>query len=254
MPPQLAVVIPAYNEAGRIGPYLAEVRDYLDAAYPGGYEVIVADDGSTDGTADLVLRAAAGWRQLHLVRLDANAGKGAAVRAGVAAATAARVLFADADGATPIAEEWKLSLALEKGADVAVGSRYLPGPGVTRTRQPRRAVVGAVFRLAARALVGVRVGDTQCGFKMFTAAAADALFGTGRETGYLFDLELLALAERFGLPVAEVAITWSEKPGSKVRFVRDGLRMFSGLWRLRRQVRLAPAVMPTALPSTRRAA
>ncbi|HEX4612754.1 MAG TPA: dolichyl-phosphate beta-glucosyltransferase [Urbifossiella sp.] len=251
--PHLAIVIPAYNEAGRIGPYLAEIRGHLDAAYPGGYEVIVADDGSTDGTADLVRRAAAGWRPLRLVRLGTNAGKGAAVRAGVAAATAGRVLFADADGATPIAEEWKLSLALARGAAVAVGSRYLPGPGVTRTRQPRRAVVGTGFRLAARGLVGVRVTDTQCGFKMFTADAARALFGAGRETGYLFDLELLALAERFGLPVAEVAINWAEKPGSKVRFVRDGLRMFTGLWRLRRQLRTAPAA-PAELPGAARRA
>lgn len=253
MPPQLAVVIPAYNEAERIGPYLAEVRAYLDAEYPGGYEVIVADDGSTDDTAGLVGGVAAGWRQLRLVRLPANAGKGAAVRAGVAAADARRVLFADADGATPIAEEWKLAAALAKGAAVAAGSRYVPGPGVTRTRNPRRAVAGAVFRLAARTLVGVRVRDTQCGFKMFTADAARALFGAARETGYLFDVELLALADRFGLPVAEVAVNWGEKPGSKVRFVRDSARMFAGLWRLRRQLRAVPAA-PALAPADRRAA
>jgi dolichyl-phosphate beta-glucosyltransferase len=253
MSPQLAVVIPAYNEAGRIGPYLAEVRGHLDAAYPGGYEVIVVDDGSADATAELVLGAAAGWPQLRLFRLDANAGKGAAVRAGVGDATARRVLFADADGATPIAEEWRLSAALARGAAVAAGSRYAPGPGVTRTRLPRRALVGAAFRLAARTLVGVRVVDTQCGFKMFTADAARTLFGAGRETGYLFDLELLALAERFGLPVAEVPISWSEKPGSKVRFVRDGLRMFTGLWRLRRQLRTV-TVVPAVAPADRRAA
>lgn len=250
--PHLAVVIPAYNEAERIGPYLAEVRGHLDAVYPGGYEVIVADDGSTDATADLVHAAAAGWPQLRLVGLGRNSGKGAAVRAGVAAATADRVLFADADGATPIAEERRLTRALAGGAAVAVGSRYVPGPGVTRTRNPRRAVAGAVFRLAARTLVGVRVRDTQCGFKMFTAAAARALFGAGRETGYLFDVELVALADRFGLPVAEVAINWGEKPGSKVRLVRDSVRMFAGLARLRRQVRAVP--LPAAAEPVRRAA
>ncbi|MFO0797698.1 MAG: glycosyltransferase [Gemmataceae bacterium] len=249
MTPQLSVVVPAFNETARVGPYLAEVRAHLDAAYPANYEVLVVDDGSTDGTPDLIRATAAGWRELRLVQLPANAGKGAAVRAGVRAAAGRRVLFADADGATPIAEEWKLARAVAKGAAVAVGSRYVDGPGVTRTRNPRRAVMGSVFRLAARALVGVGVRDTQCGFKMFTAGAAAALFGSGRETGYLFDIELLALADRFGLPVAEVAVNWAEQPGSKVRVVRDSVRMFAGLWRVRRHLQTVPA-----LPATRRAA
>lgn len=250
MSPQLAVVIPAYNEAARIGPYLADIRDHL-AGYSGGAEVLVVDDGSQDDTADLVRAVARGWPELRLIRLGANSGKGAAVRAGVLASAARRVLFADADGATPISEEWRLTAALAKGAAVAVGSRYLPGPGVTRERNLKRAAAGGVFRFAARTLVGVGVRDTQCGFKMFTADAARLLFGTGRETGYLFDVELLALAERFGLPVAEVAINWSEKPGSKVRFVRDSARMFAGLWRLRRQLRTVPV---PALPAADRKA
>lgn len=240
-PPELAVVIPAFNEAARIGPYLAAVRAHLAAAYSGGHEVIIVDDGSRDATTDVVMAAARGWPELRLLRLGANGGKGAAVRAGVLVATARRVLFADADGATPIEEEARLGAALAAGAAVAAGSRYVPGPGVTRDRAAGRAVMGGVFRVAARALVGVGVRDTQCGFKMFTAAAARRLFTTGRETGYLFDLELLALAERFGLRVSEVAVNWSEQPGSKVRPVRDGARMFAGLWRLRRQLRVVPA-------------
>lgn len=248
MPPALSVVIPAYNEAARVGPYLDAVRNHLDAAYPADYEVVVVDDGSADDTAGLVRRAAARWPQLRLVGHPANRGKGAAVRTGVFAAAGRRVLFADADGATPITEEWRLSAAVANGAAVAIGSRYTPGPGVSRSRNVRRAAAGSAFRFAARSLVGVGVADTQCGFKMFTADAARALFTAGGETGYLFDVELLALAERFGYGVSEVAINWSEQPGSKVRIVRDSLRMFAGLWRLRRQMRTvtAPAVATAA--------
>jgi dolichyl-phosphate beta-glucosyltransferase len=117
---------------------------------------------------------------------------------------------------------------------------------VTRERNLRRAVAGTVFRWAARLLVGVGVKDTQCGFKMFEAVAGRALFSAGVEAGYLFDIEVLALAERSGLAVAEVAVNWAERPGSKVRFVRDSLRMFGGLWRLRRQLRAVPAVVIAA--------
>ncbi|MBX9583829.1 MAG: hypothetical protein K2X87_26305, partial [Gemmataceae bacterium] len=131
-------------------------------------------------------------------------------------------------------------------------SRAAPGPGVTRERNARRAAAGWVFRRAVRGLVGVGVRDTQCGFKMFEAAAGRALFAAGSEAGYLFDVELLALAERSGLAVAEVAVNWAERPGSKVRFFRDSLRMFAGLWGLRRRLRGMPAVVVE--PPARKAA
>jgi dolichyl-phosphate beta-glucosyltransferase len=254
MPPTLSLVIPAFNEADRLGPYLLEVRGHLDAAYPADYQVIVVDDGSRDDTARLVTRAAVGWGELGLLRHPGNRGKGAAVRTGVLASAGRRVLFADADGATPIAEEWKLAAALDRGAAVAAGSRYVAGPGVRRDRNPRRALAGGVFAWAARTAVGVGVRDTQCGFKMFDGDTGRHLFGLGRETGYLFDVELLALAGRFGYPVAEVAVNWSERPGSKVRLVRDSLRMLGDLWRLRGRLRRNP--LPALVPASadRRAA
>jgi dolichyl-phosphate beta-glucosyltransferase len=249
MPPALSVVIPAFNEADRIGRYLAAVRDHLAAHYPRDAEVLVVDDGSRDGTAALVGRAAAGWPELRLLRHPANRGKGAAVRTGVLASGGRRVLFADADGATPIGEEARLSRAIARGADVAAGSRALPGPGVTRDRNGRRAVLGGAFAWAARRLVGVPVRDTQCGFKMFAGDVGRALFAAGRETGYLFDIELLALAARSGFRVTEVPVSWAEQPGSKVRLVRDSLRMFGGLWRLRADLRGRAVVRPVpALP------
>jgi len=239
--PQLSVVIPAFNEAARIGPYLAAIRDYLDSTYPHETEVLVVDDGSRDGTANLVERIADGWPALRLIRHELNRGKGAAIRTGVLAACGRRILFADADGATPIEEERRLAIALANGAAVAAASRYLPDVGVSRERNLRRGTAGVVFRWLAKRLVGVGVQDTQCGFKMFEADAAKTLFEASSETGYLLDLEVLALAKRFGFPVAEVAVNWSEKPGSKVRIVRDSVRMFAGLWRLRRRVRTVPA-------------
>lgn len=242
MTPVLSVVIPAYNEAARLGPYLVAIRGYLDAAYPRVYEVIVVDDGSKDGTAALVERAGAEWPGLRLIRLPHNRGKGAAVRTGVLAAKGRRILFADADGATPIEEERRLSRAIAGGASVAAASRYAPGPGVSRERNRRREAASTIFRTAARVLVGVGVKDTQCGFKMFEARAGRTLFEHSLETGYLFDIEVLALAKHFGYEVAEVAVNWSEQPGSKVRLVRDSLRMFAGLWRLRRRLRTMPAV------------
>lgn len=244
MSPALSVVIPAFNEEQRLGPFLADVREYLSAAHPNAHEVIVVDDGSRDGTAQLVEEAADPWPGLRLVRHPVNRGKGAAVRTGVLATSGRRVLFADADGATPIQEEWKLQAALDRGAAVAAGSRYLPGPGVTRERHWRRAVMGGLFARTARAAVGTTVADTQCGFKMLEGIAARELFAAGRETGYLFDVELLALAARSGYPVAEVAVNWTEQPGSKVRMVRDSAKMLRDLWRLRGRLKALPAVVP----------
>jgi dolichyl-phosphate beta-glucosyltransferase len=254
MTPTLSVVIPAFNEQARIGPYLAEIRGHLAAAYPGTYEVLVVDDGSRDDTAGLVNRAAGGWRELRLLRHPANRGKGTAVRTGVLESTGQKVLFADADGATPIAEEWKLSAALDRGAVVAAGSRRIDGPGVIRERNWRRSLAGGLFAWAARSAVGVTVKDTQCGFKMVDGPIGRELFRIGRETGYLFDVELLALAARSGYPVVEVAISWSERPGSKVRLVRDSLRMLRDLWQLRGRLRATPTSVPALAADCRKAA
>lgn len=254
MPPELSLVIPAYNEVGRVGAFLADVRDHLDAAYPGRYEVLVVDDGSRDGTADLVRAETDRWPELRLLGHNVNRGKGAAVRTGMLEARGTRLLFADADGATPIAEERRLAAALDGGAAVAVGSRVVPGIGVTRDRNWRRAVGGRVFAWAARAAVGVRVRDTQCGFKMFDGEVGRYLFAAGAETGYLFDLEVLALAAWWGYPVAEVAVNWSERAGSKVRLVRDTARMFGGLPRLRKQVARGAAAAAAPAPRFGKAA
>jgi dolichyl-phosphate beta-glucosyltransferase len=229
----LSVIIPAYNEARRLPPYLASVRQYLNGRYAGGYEVIVVDDGSRDGLPDVLDRWAADWPELVAIRHPANRGKGAAVRTGMLQARGRRLLFADADGATPIDQEARLSQAVEEGADVAVGSRLIAAPDVTRRRTRIRGLAGRLFASLARWWLGISVRDTQCGFKMFRGEAGRKLFSAGCEPGYLFDLELLALADRFGYRVAEVPVNWADVPGGHLSLAGELGRMVFGLWRLR---------------------
>ncbi len=233
--PVLSLILPALNEARRLPPYLQSVRGYLEQSFRQSYEVIVVDDGSGDETAAVVQGLAAQWPQLRLLRHDKNEGKGSAVRTGVLAARGELLLFADADGAAPIEEHARLAAAIAQGADVAIGSRLLPDPAIRRTRHWYRELLGRLFALAARRLLRISARDTQCGFKMFRAPAARRLFAAIQETRYLFDLELLVLAQRFGLRVVEVPIHWQEVPGGHLHPFRELPRIVAGLWRLRRR-------------------
>ena len=241
MPPTLSLVIPAYNEAARLPRYLVAIREHLDARCGADYEVIVVDDGSTDGTANVIAQAAIDWPQLSLLAHETNRGKGAAVRSGMLAAEGQRLVFADADGATPIAEIDKLLAALDdrgadRGADVAVGSRLLDDDGVTRRRTFGRGLIGRLFARLARAWLGISVRDTQCGFKGFRREAGRRLFEQLEEAGFLFDLELLAAAERSGCRIAEVPVNWSDVPGGHLHPLRQLLKILAGLWRVRRRI------------------
>ena len=223
-----SVVIPALNEARRLPPYLDDVVAFFEGRGE-PYEVIVVDDGSTDGTPDLVEARARQAPALRLLRLPRNAGKGAAVRAGMLAARGDFRLFADADGATPIGELKRLEPALAAGADVAIGSRVLADPGVSVSAEPHRVAAGRVFNwLVAR--LGLRgVADSQCGFKAFGARAAEDLFGRLRTAGFGFDVELLLRARAAGYRIAEVPVNWVDQAGSKVGVVRHGPGM---LWQI----------------------
>jgi dolichyl-phosphate beta-glucosyltransferase len=247
MPSGFSLVIPAYNEAQRLPAVLDAARAYLDAEFADRYEVLVVDDGSRDGTAELLDGLAVGWPQLRVVTHPTNRGKGAAVRTGMLEARGQYLLFADADGATPWVEERRLRAAIEAGAEVAVGSRLLDDAA---QRRPDRRWGGRLFAWLVRRLVPLPVRDSQCGFKMFRGEVARRLFGECREDGYLFDVVVLALAARWGCRIAEVPICWRDVPGSKLRPIRDGLRMLLGLVRLRAALRrrapapIAPAVAP----------
>jgi len=232
----ISLVLPAYNEAHRLPPYLATVRAYLDSRYGQGYEVIVVDDGSSDGHAEYIECLAADWPQLRCIRHAYNQGKGAAVRTGVLAARGASILFADADGATPIGEECRLAAAIRAGADVAVGSRLVDGAGAKRSRHWVRGLAGRLFAVMARAVLRLPIRDTQCGFKMFRGDAGRHLFAMLEEARFLFDLEVLALAVRLGYRCVEVPVNWTEIPGGHLSMTRELPRIVAGLWRLRRRV------------------
>lgn len=236
--PDLSVVIPAYNEAARLPPYLRQVTACLTARGK-PYEVLVVDDGSQDETAALVEKIQAEEPAVRLIRLSQNRGKGQAVRTGMRQARGRLRLFADADGATPISELGRLEAAVGEGALVAIGSRFLASRDPRYRVQARwhRSVVGNLFNGIIQRLGLAGISDTQCGFKLFPAAVAEDLFSVSRVNGYGLDLEILFVARLRGYRIAEVPINWTDQPGSKVRIWRDGLRMFRELLAVRRHAR-----------------
>ena len=231
----LSVVLPAYNEQDRLPSYLTSIILYLSQRGD-PYEIVVVDDGSRDETAQRVRQFAADARGVRLIQLPGNGGKGAAVRAGMLAAHGTLRLMADADGATPIQEIERLEHALSEGADLAIGSRFLGSRDSRYRVQARwhRTVLGNAFNQMAQRLGLEGITDTQCGFKLFRKRVAEDLFFVARIDGYGFDLELLYVARRRNYRIAEVPINWTDQPGSKVRVVRDGLRMFRELLAVRR--------------------
>ena len=232
----ISVVIPAYNEERRLPPFLADVIDHLSRCR-GAFEIIVIDDGSRDRTSAVVSAMYRGVPALRLISLPRNHGKGYAVQTGMRNARGRLRLFCDADGAAPIAELPRLASAIRSGADVAIGSRIASpargGGGVRVHRRGARKLLARIFNFMVRRLGAVGVHDSQCGFKLFRAKAADRLFGLQTLTAYAFDAEILFLARRFGYRVREVPINWAHQPGSHIRVLRDGLIMLRDLLRIR---------------------
>jgi dolichyl-phosphate beta-glucosyltransferase len=227
-------VIPAYNEAERILPHLRECIAFLrKRGEP--FELVVVNDGSRDATAQVIHEEARKTDELGLVTYDVNRGKGHAVRVGMLAARGAWRLFTDADGSTPIAElDRVLKAAKDGGCDVAVGSRALPAPGIQRQVKAHRWFIGQVFKTVRQVLLKVNVHDSQCGFKLFSAAATEKLYPVSRVDGFAFDVELLYLASLAGYRVVEVPVNWHDVAGTRVSFWRDPLKMIADMWRVRK--------------------
>lgn len=230
--PALTVVIPTYNEARRLGPTLERITSYL-SQQPYAWEVVVSDDGSSDGTMRIVEEFQEQWPEVRSVRAERNEGKGAAVRRGVLAAHGNHVLFSDADGATPISEVEKLLPYLQSSADVAIGSRAMPDSTIL-TKQPlARQIMGKAFRLIVRRLALTQVHDTQCGFKAFRTPAARHIFAQLHTDRFAFDVEAVLLTEALGYEIKEVGVTWADQPGGTVSPLRDAWHMFRNIYDLR---------------------
>jgi len=230
---EYTVVVPAFDEESRIERTLLEMVEYFRARKTPA-EIVVVDDGSQDGTSSVVARVSHRSPEVRLIRLAQNHGKGYAVRTGMVNARGARVLLADADGATPIAELARLEALLSGGAAIAVGSRVVPpGANVNVRRRWYRHVMGRTFHFLVRWLTVRGVQDTQCGFKLFRSSVAHDLFSRMRMSGFSFDVEVLLMAQRRGYRIAEVPVNWTHQPGSKVRVVRDSLRMAADLLAIR---------------------
>ena len=230
--PQITVVFPAFNEESRLEPTLREAADYF---YRRGvtFELITVDDGSRDGTSFLVRRLAVEIPELRLIRLPANRGKGYAVRAGIINAAGSLVLFADADGSTPMSEIERLEVALADDAPIAIGSRAIQNGQVAVKAKLYRRIIGRTFHALVRRLTVKDIEDTQCGFKLFRSDVAHDLFSRMRIDGFSFDVEVLLMAQLRGLKVVEVPVNWTHKAGSRVNLVRDSLRMARDLFVIR---------------------
>lgn len=229
----LSVVIPAYNEARRLPSFLDSVLRYLEKGTNGSFEIIVVDDGSIDGTARVATAMDTGSGVIRVLRLDRNRGKGFAIRTGMLAARGKLRLFADADGATPIEELVKLVAAIDAGADIAVASRALPDDSRCVDSRLSRRIMGTCFNLLVRAVAVPGIRDTQCGFKLFRAEAAERLFRAQQIPGFGFDPEVLFLAHKQAYVTAEIPVNWQDVAGSKVNVVNDSLRMFADLFAIR---------------------
>ena len=227
--PFLSIVIPAYNEEVRIVPTIGAIASHVSELGV-RWELIVADDGSKDQTVALV--EALEMANLRVLRAPANGGKGSAVQRGMLAARGRYILFDDADNSTPIEELAKLLGKLtDEGYDIAVGSRAADGADEAHRTLLRRILSGGL-RWMVRHIFRIGVRDTQCGFKLFTRAAAQRLHTAQTIAGFSFDLEILYLAAKLGYQVAEVPVAWIDAPGSKVdtrkevqRFLRDLLKI-----------------------------
>lgn len=228
--PELSIVIPAFNEAGRLPGTLAELRTWL-GGWPHLAEIIVVDDGSTDGTAETA-RDAWGPGALDVLRHSPNRGKGYAVRRGMLAARGRLRLMTDADLSTPIEELPRLIDALRGGADVAIGSRAVEGARIEVHQPAYREVMGRVFNGLVQLLLLPGLHDTQCGFKLFSAAAAEEAFEACRLDGFSFDVEALYVARRRGRRILELPVTWRNDEATRVSLGGGGAA-FVDLLRIR---------------------
>jgi len=229
--PELSIIIPAYNEEQRLGRALGRLRDYFASRRINlaQIEILVVDDGSTDGTAGVAQEWTPVLPTLRLLSNGDNRGKGYSVRHGMLEARGRIALFTDADLSSPIEESEKLLASIEAGNDVAIGSRALDRSLISLHQSRFRELAGIVFNGFVRLFTGLPFHDTQCGFKAFVREPSRIVFEQQRIERFGFDPEILFLASRHGLRTAEVPVRWAHDAATKVHVLRDSLLMFADL-------------------------
>jgi dolichyl-phosphate beta-glucosyltransferase len=231
-PPELSIVVPCYNEEERLPRTIEQIERYLEGKGL-SYELILVDDGSTDGTRMIMDAAAARNRLVRLEALPRNRGKGRALAEGVAVAGGSRILVTDADLSTPIEEIEKLRAELDKGAGVAIASRALRASRVEVSQPIYRVLMGKAFNLLVQAVLLPGIWDTQCGFKLFRADVAHEAFANLTTDGFGYDPEVLYRAKKRGVRIAEVPVVWRNSAPTKVSPIKSSLDMFKHVVRVR---------------------
>jgi dolichyl-phosphate beta-glucosyltransferase len=230
-PVELSIIVPAYNEAGRLPRTLTRMREYFASR---GFtthelEILIVDDGSKDGTVQVAEQWARDWPSLRVISNGDNRGKGYSVRHGMLEARGRIALFTDADLSSPIEESEKLLAAINAGNDVAIGSRALDRSLIATHQSRLRELAGMIFNGFVRIFTGLPFSDTQCGFKAFVREPSRIVFEQQRIERFGFDPEILFLAKRHGLRTAEIPVRWAHDPATKVHMLRDSLMMFFDL-------------------------
>jgi len=228
----LSVVVPCYNEEQRLPRTVEQIERYLDAK-KAPYELILVDDGSADGTRQVMDAAAARHDGVRVEALPRNRGKGRALAVGVASATGDEILLTDADLSTPIEELDKLQAALSNGAGVAIGSRALRDSRVEVSQPFYRVLMGKAFNLIVQVVLLPGIWDTQCGFKLFRADVAHEVFAGLSTDGFGYDPEVLYRARKHGVKIAEVPVVWRNSAPTKVSPISSSLDMLRHVIRVR---------------------
>jgi glycosyltransferase involved in cell wall biosynthesis len=222
--PKLSIVIPAYNESARIEATLDRVMSCIETQ-AWDAEVLVVDDGSKDDTASMIKLWMERYPRLHLIQNPGNRGKGYSVRNGLLQAAGDVVMFTDADLSAPMEEAGLLLLAIEAGADVAIGSRWMDRTRQTIHQPLYRQFFGRCFNAITRGVMGLPFKDTQCGFKAFRREAAQIIFRLQRIERWGFDPEILFIARKLKYRIVEVPVTWGHDERSRMSYVKDGMKM-----------------------------
>lgn len=231
-PPALTLVIPAYNEEVRLAGSLDAVTEFA-STFPGGAEVIIVDDGSRDRTAAIACEYAGLQPGVRVLVNDRNRGKGYSIRRGVLEAKAEAILLSDADLSTPLTETARLMERLNAlGSGIIIGSRGMGDSKVEVHQNLVRETMGRVFNLLVRTLTRLPFHDTQCGFKLMSRSAVLPIFKRARVERFSYDVEILYVAFRKGIPIQEIPVTWRNAPGSKVGILSAPLEMLRDVLRV----------------------